>query len=327
MLDALCDATPVVAERRWRCPPIRALAAFYAAPLALLTAVVAVRAWTGTPIAYFTRDPAALLGGSPFAGVVSQCGAILWCAAAACCLFAWAVVRRRGLRGPDSGTGFLLGAGVLSTLLLADDQFELHEGLAGSPLHVPEVVVYALYATALVALLWQHRDLVRHSEYALLAAAIGLFGVSAAADIALPRDTPLHYLVEDGSKFLGIAGWLAYLARTALAIVTTFATTGLGVAPEAPRFAGASLTRRTARQAAGRDDLNDAPDLADLTPSSPSGAFKGFTYRPSRNEPDRRARGRAAPCPCGRTSEGLRSAPGPRVRAWVCVTSRGPGRV
>lgn len=194
------------------------------------------------PVGTLTRDPAALTGAPPYAGLLSHLGVLLWCAAATVCFLAGALVRRvRAL---------LFGFGALTAALLLDDLFLLHEAVLPALTAWPEVVFVAVYGAATAVLLTCHRRALRRTDWPLLAGALAALAFAAVADV-LPEllagdrtveDVPpaivdAYLLLEDGAKFAGIVLWLAYFV-------------GVGVGALGPRdapSAAAEAGRRALR--------------------------------------------------------------------------------
>ncbi len=189
------------------------VAAVFVPAVLVLVAVALAAERSGREVSFFTREPVSALtvGGATctgpscsYVGVVSNLGVLLWCAAAAGCFLAASLVVR-GRRSP------LLYAGVLTTALLADDLFLLHEGVYA--LVVEERLVFGLYALALVGYVVAFRRFLRATTPWLFAAACALFAVSLVADERWAG----HHLLEDGSKFLGIVAWSTYFLAAAAA--------------------------------------------------------------------------------------------------------------
>jgi hypothetical protein len=194
------------------------LLSLYFLPLLLLLAVVVASSHTGVEIAKFTRDPADTLNIHPLTGVVSNLGAILWAAAATICLFSWAILRKSV--GETRFSTFLLCSGLLTTFLLLDDFFLLHDYIFPLYLGVGEKVVFVGYAGLILwgaAVFW--KDILK-TEYLVLLIALGFFGLSLFIDAFQYRIEsivgPSRILFEDGFKLFGIVGWLGYFTRSAL---------------------------------------------------------------------------------------------------------------
>jgi hypothetical protein len=190
------------------------------AGLALLAVFVASRK-TGLPVAMFTRDPADITHSSPFLGVLSNLGILLWCATAAVCLFAFQVLRQD--RGRKKTALFLLLAGLITILLLLDDLFLLHERVFPRYLHWRQRYPYYAYFSLTAAYLVAFRKIILKSDFRMLAAAFVFFALSIAVDAftgPLSQSFPSFHLFEDGFKLFGLASWLGYFGQFAWQAVT-----------------------------------------------------------------------------------------------------------
>lgn len=143
---------------------------------------------------------------------------------------------------------FFMASGAFTMLLLLDDMFLLHEATFPA-IGIPEAAVYGVYLTlaALYGLVFWR--IVKQTNYVLMLIALGLMAVSLTLDlvhddlvqiyrdirhdrafeqtsaVAQPADNleeaapvlieNIYYMMEDGTKFLGIIGWMLYLATVA----------------------------------------------------------------------------------------------------------------
>lgn len=178
----------------------------------LLVGMSLVAHFTRMPLRKIFSDPASITNSHPLLGFVSNLGIVLWCATAAICLYSAALLRKRG----DSGelASFFQYAGLLTTFLMLDDLFLFHERLAQMYFHVPQIAVVAAYGVATLVFLIRFRELILRTEFVLLGSAFAFFAFSLLVDQVLDEVMPMEHLFEDGSKFLGILGWLAYFTRT-----------------------------------------------------------------------------------------------------------------
>ena len=196
---------PNVGIGSFRLPIGRGLVALYLAVLTLLGLVVIAALYPHVPVSTLTRDMAAIAKVHPLTGVVSNAGVLLWCAAAAICFFSSSLLRQQGAQAEAR---FLLWSGLLTTLLLVDDFFMVHEYLAPVHFRLNEKVVLASYFCVTAVYLVRHRHQILQTGYHLLAAALVLFGGSVLLDLADAHGW--WVLVEDGCKLLGIASWFGY---------------------------------------------------------------------------------------------------------------------
>ena len=191
-------------------PNNRWLLVLYLPVLAFLLLVTIVTFPSKIALLDLTRDMAAIAHVHPFTGVVSNVGILLWCATAAICLFSSGLLREQGLRAEAR---FLLWGGLLTTLLLVDDLFMVHEYIAPVNFHVNEKLVLASDACAAGAYLLSQRRVILADNYHLLATAMVLFMASMLVDFA--DGAGWWRPAEDGFKLLGIASWFGYHAARA----------------------------------------------------------------------------------------------------------------
>ena len=201
---------PGTSARSYRLTGGKGLLVLYLPIFALLLMVLLAALSAHIPVSTMTRDMASIAHVHPLIGVVSNVGILLWCATAVICFFGSSLLRQQGL---PAEARFLMWAGLMTTVLLVDDLFMIHEYIAPVHFHVSEKLVLASYACATGAYLLVHRRLILADNYLLLAAAMALFTASMMVDIA--DGGGWWRLVEDGTKILGIASWFGYHASRA----------------------------------------------------------------------------------------------------------------
>ena len=203
------------------------LALAYLPMLLLLFAAGWLADLKGIPMEDVTRDPATAAQAPFYTGALAILGLFGWCASAAVCFFAAAVLRHA--RTDRAGTAFLLSGALLSTLLLVDDAFLVHEIVGPYHLGLSDEVLIGLYGLATLAFLVGCRATILRSDYLLLVLALaflaGSAGVDKLNDFGVLATTggkyaTEGYLFEDTLKLLGLAGWFGYFAWTAYALVT-----------------------------------------------------------------------------------------------------------
>jgi hypothetical protein len=202
--------------------PVRFASAVYLGTFLLLLFTAGVAVSKEVPVTVFLRDPNALAGSPFYTGALSSLGVLLWGAAATVCFLGASV-----LREPLSGRGlrpFLLGAGAFTILLMLDDLFLVHEAVVPRYLGLQDSAVYAGYAGLAATLALRFRRTILTTRYSLLLLSVALLAGSVGFDVLEDvfgvegisvSGLNLNYLVEDGLKLLGIAGWLVYLGWTA----------------------------------------------------------------------------------------------------------------
>jgi len=202
-------------ERVWpvqRRAVLSALVAGYLPALVVLGLVVLVRWRWKIPIGDMTRDPAAVMHWPFYIGAVSNLGVLAWCAAATICYYSYALLRKRA--EAREMRLLLLFSGIITTVLLFDDLYQFHEVVYPTFLHIPEQVTFGVYLIGMLAYLIRFRATIARTPFLLMPAPFVLFAMSQVVDQFHLGQMGLRapYLWEDGSKFLGIVGWLAYLA-------------------------------------------------------------------------------------------------------------------
>jgi len=197
---------------------VRFLFSLYLLPVLFLFVVVIATAQMGVSLAMLTRDPASIAKIHPFIGVVSNLGVLLWTASATICLFSWALFRHR-LNEMRFAT-FLLCSGLLTTLLLLDDFFLLHDAIFPHYFGVNEKVAFLGYGGLIIGWMVIFRKCIRRTEYLILLTALVFFGLSLFIDVF---QHPIQSVIgnariffEDGFKLLGIVGWFGYFLRCCL---------------------------------------------------------------------------------------------------------------
>lgn len=183
---------------------------------------VAIASTTDVTPSQLTRDVASAYALSPYSGIVSTMGVMLWSAAAAVAL-AWS---RWICPGTEAGA-MLRHAGLVTALLGLDDGLLLHDEIVPAllPVRGVQYLFYAVYVALLGWLLVRHRRLVAQSEVWLLAAAGAGFAAAVAMDVLLPfraadgSINEVQVCAEDLAKFAGITFWLGYLTSVAAAAV------------------------------------------------------------------------------------------------------------
>lgn len=211
----------------WRQHALSGLGRFaliaYVPTVALLAGLVALARGTGTPIAVLTRDAAVVGEDVPYAGAISNLGAVVWCVAAVASIFAATLVVRFG--GSRELVKFLFAAGALSTLLLVDDLFLLHDEILPDYVGVPQKGILLGYVLLTLGFAWRFRVQIMATRFAPLVLGLGFLAGSIVVDVALDgRELSVMVfgeaiqatnLLEDGLKLLGIVSWCGYLLTVA----------------------------------------------------------------------------------------------------------------
>ncbi len=181
-------------------------------------AVVAVLALqTRIPFSDLTRDPLAIMGkkGAPHLGLLSNLGALVWCTTAAVCAFS--ALRLALGREARRQSVFLFVAAAFTSLLLFDDLFMLHENLR---LRVAwgELALFAVYGGCTLYYGFAFRGVLRQLGFFAPLLAVCLLATSVAVDVSKLTATTSAvwpWVLEDGSKFVGLVVWAAFHIRAA----------------------------------------------------------------------------------------------------------------
>lgn len=188
----------------------------YLLSLFILAAITLSSVYMDIPIYKFMSDPSSITNVSPFIGIISNFGVLLWCTSAVICLFSWIVLNHRSYETEFSN--FILCSGLMTVLLLIDDFFRLHEYIFPKFLGLPEKIVIMGYGTLILFGLIKFRKCILKTEYLILLVAIGFFGLSLIVDSFQNDIEQLvgqwRILFEDGFKILGIVSWLSYFLRS-----------------------------------------------------------------------------------------------------------------
>lgn len=188
------------------------------APILLLFAIIGLQ--TRIPIRHLTRDTLAIVGKPFYFGAISNLGILLWCSAAAICLFSFALLYEFTLRSQYRHLQqFFFFSGCITSILLFDDLFLVHEEVFPNYLNLSENLVILAYGAVFALYLIKFRRMILKTDFLLLITALGFFGLSIGFDLLVPSnwlDWESELFLEDGFKLLGIVSWLAYFWRVCL---------------------------------------------------------------------------------------------------------------
>jgi hypothetical protein len=205
----------------------RAVAVACLGALAVLALTGLISLYLDRPIGFLTRDPgpAVSVDGCSWgfdcaaAGGLSNLGYLVWAVAATVCfLGAWL-----GDAAPRAWRSSpLLWGGALTTVLMLDDIFQIHEaGVYGIVPH-GKWVVPGLYGALALALAVRFRWFLAAREAWLLVASGTMFALHVGFDEFVPG----RHLLEDGFRFLGIVLWATFFVGAGLVAVKGRVTRG-----------------------------------------------------------------------------------------------------
>lgn len=165
------------------------------------------------PVGVLLRDPQETTGSPWYLGLVSNLGLIGWACAATLFLGAGMVLRSIGGRRAEYWSLLVLGA--LTTVLLIDDAFLLHDDWLQRSANL-ELVAYGVYAIAVLGWLIVFRSEITAGPWPVGVLALVALALSVAVDGLLAGiDSDWRLLLEEGAKFVGIWTLAAYAARSA----------------------------------------------------------------------------------------------------------------
>ena len=164
----------------------------------------------------FTRDTNAVAGTHPFVGLVSNIGIIIWTLTAAVCLFSGVIMFF--CTDKKKIAVFLLFSGLVTTQLMLDDFFQLHEVIYKCYFGIDEKVIFTIYIFLIIIGLVIFRKIILETRSVVLLSAGFFFVLSMLVDhfhsyvngIVGPD---IRILLEDGLKLFGIVGWFGFFAR------------------------------------------------------------------------------------------------------------------
>lgn len=189
------------------------------ASVLMLVLIVLVSVIFDKSISLFTGDVTSLAEMHPLSGMLSNMGIYLWCVSATASYFAAAVVYHNK---QTEYVSFLLSSALLSSYLMFDDAFLFHEYMAPYWFGIGEKGVILALGIAVLAYLVFHFRTIQKTNYKNLILAFGFLSLSVFIDALQPWLEPLgqwRSLMEDGTKWLGIASWCIYHVQTGFGCV------------------------------------------------------------------------------------------------------------
>jgi hypothetical protein len=175
----------------------------------------------GLNIPMVTRDITTIVNAHPLTGMLSNLGILLWCSTSSICLFTVLAFFRKL---DQISINFLLGGGVISAYLLFDDLFSFHENLAPKYLGFSEISIYISVFLIVLFYIRINRKIILETQFSLLIIALFFLGISIFTDvfwkiITNAKSIDWFYLIEDGTKWLGIVGWFSYYLQSSMHVL------------------------------------------------------------------------------------------------------------
>lgn len=147
-----------------------------------------------------------------YVGLISNLGILLWCSVAAICFFTYLLLSRKPKLFRIYPSFFFWSA-VISSILLFDDLFLIHEKIVPKYLGISQNIVFMIYGLLILTYFLRWRRQILRTEYIFLLLALVFFALSLFLDIVhLPINH--HTFFEDSFKFMGILNWSAYYIQT-----------------------------------------------------------------------------------------------------------------
>jgi len=136
---------------------------------AILLAIIAVGLQLDTDLRRLTED----------GSFISDLGAILWCVAATVCVFAATLLRNNQAKDVYQ---FLLYSALLTTYLLFDDFFQIHDHYLHNKLGISEKITYLVLGAATSVLIIKFRQTILRTNYIVMLLGVGFLAISVIAD-------------------------------------------------------------------------------------------------------------------------------------------------
>ncbi|WP_299554937.1 hypothetical protein [Seonamhaeicola sp.] len=179
----------------------------YAATLLIICTVYVLGTLYNITYAKFTADPAKIYNASPFTGVLSNLGVLMWCVASSVCFFSGILLYRTNRKSAL----FLLVSGIFSSILLLDDLFMIHDYAIYliMPFEHAQNIVLILYILLTFWYLFRFYKILLSVHYYIFITACFFLGMSLIIDMVF-ENSGLEYFIEDSFKFLGITSWMLF---------------------------------------------------------------------------------------------------------------------
>lgn len=157
---------------------------------------------------YLVRDLHQICASSILVGFISNIGILFWCTTASICLFtAFSNLCLNKFKY------FLITGGLLTTILLLDDFFLIHDR------YVKEEIMYVFYFVSLIIICFKFRNILLKIDSKLLILSTVFFLLSLFFDITLQKlifNYEFSQIGEELFKFLGIGFWANFWITSSL---------------------------------------------------------------------------------------------------------------
>lgn len=197
-----------IREQLRNAAPVMVIA--YAVTTAILSVVIYIGMEYNIELDHFTQDPVTVMDAPFYLGFFSHFGILFWCGTAILCFYTRIILRNTSTDSEQ--LKFLFYSGLLTSLLLFDDLFLLHEDVFPEFLNLNKGTVYLVYVNIIILYLLLFRREILNSEFIILMVASMLIAISQFVDM-LPMPIPEDSFLEDAVKLFGIVTWFIYYAR------------------------------------------------------------------------------------------------------------------
>lgn len=197
-----------IREQLRNAAPVMVIA--YAVTTAILSAVIYIGMEYTIELDHFTQDPVTVMNAPFYLGFFSHFGILFWCGTAILCFYTRIILRNTSTDAEQ--LKFLFYSGLLTSLLLFDDLFLLHEDVFPEFLNLNKGTVYLVYVNIIILYMLLFRREILDSEFIILIVASMLIAISQFVDM-LPMPIPEDSFLEDAVKLFGIVTWFIYYAR------------------------------------------------------------------------------------------------------------------
>lgn len=168
------------------------------------------------PVEILTRDIFVTTQAPVYTGLLSNLGILTWGISCAICIFTWFLVKPNNSQ-EKKVKAFIGWSGLISVFMMIDDFFMLHEEVIPTHVGIPEkLIVLAELAWVVFHLYYFRKIILNSTPYKILGLSLLWFIFSLGVDV-LPIEINYHtfqsnlmFILEDGSKLMGIVTWCFY---------------------------------------------------------------------------------------------------------------------
>lgn len=163
------------------------------------------------PFADLTANPISHLDAPFYQGILQRIGVILWGGTVLITLFSFSILKSS--ENLNESKKFLLSSGIFFGYFLMDELLLIHNFIFPEVLNIHQLLVLIVYAVLTLFFLVRFRSIIKNSFVWLFVTAIVFLGISMLVDILSYLNIiqfKFRYLLDDGSKFIGISNLFIY---------------------------------------------------------------------------------------------------------------------